>query len=89
MRANINNKPALILEMIKYSDSGITDQTISDGTNINIGAVRKIPLLAFVGIMISLDTNLSTSAIGCSKPDGPTLIGPILDCIKPIIFLSE
>jgi hypothetical protein len=62
--ANINNRPAFILEIIKYSESGITDQTNKEGTSISIGAVRKIPLLALVGIMISFETNLSTSAIG-------------------------
>jgi hypothetical protein len=87
--AKINNKPALILEIIKYSESGITDQTNKEGISISIGAVRKMPLLALVGMIISFDTSLSTSAIGCKRPEGPTLIGPILDCINPIIFLSE
>ena len=64
VRAKINNKPALILEMMKNSDKGITAQTSKDGTSINIGAVRKIPLFALVGIIISLETNFKTSAMG-------------------------
>ena len=76
-------------EIIKNSDKGITDQTNNEVTSISIGAVRNIHLLACEGIIISLETNFKTSAIGCKRPDGPTLVGPILDCIKPIIFRSE
>ena len=52
------------IKMIKNSDKGITAQTSKDGTSINIGAVRKIPLFALVGIIISLETNFKTSAMG-------------------------
>ena len=55
MSAKINNNPALIFEIIKNSDSGITDQTNNDGISMSINAVRKIPLLAFVGIIISFE----------------------------------
>ena len=64
VKARINNNPALMFEIIKNSDNGITDQTNNEGTNINIGAVRNIALLALEGIIISLETNFRTSAMG-------------------------
>ena len=62
--ANIKSSPAFISAITKYSDNGITDQTIKDGTNIIIGAVRKRPLLELDGIITSLVASLITSAIG-------------------------
>ena len=41
-----------------------------------IGPNRKRPKLAAVGLINSLVSNLTASAIGCNKPIGPTRLGP-------------
>ncbi len=38
----MNNNPALILEIIKYSESGITDQTNKDGI-FAVGDINNYP----------------------------------------------
>ena len=45
-------------------------------TQIRFGPNRVRPLLAAVGIMISLVKSFRASAIGCSSPKGPTRFGP-------------
>jgi hypothetical protein len=64
VKANINNNPAFIFAITKYSDNGITDQTNKEGTSIIIGAVKNKPLLALDGIITSFVNNFITSAIG-------------------------
>ena len=41
-----------------------------------IGAIRNRPLLALVGMMVSLRKTFSPSAKLCSSPHGPTTFGP-------------
>jgi len=53
-----------------------------------IGASRNKNLFEFLGIKTSLKNNFRASAIGCNKPKGPTTLGPCLDCIEAMIFLS-
>jgi hypothetical protein len=53
-----------------------------------IGEIIKTILLARVGTITSLNNNLTASAIGCNRPNGPTTLGPLLICIRPITLLS-
>ena len=41
-----------------------------------MGAAMYSNLFAFVGMTSSLKRNLRPSAIGCSRPNGPTRVGP-------------
>ena len=84
-----NNNPALTLANATSGPKGITAQAASAGMMVMIGPRTKRPLLAAVGMMISLVSNLSASAIGCSKPNGPVRFGPTRTCVKPIAFLSH
>ena len=68
---------------------GITTQAASAGMMVIMGPSTKRPLLAAVGMMISLVSNLSASAIGWSKPNGPTRLGPRRICVKPMALRSH
>jgi hypothetical protein len=46
--------------------------------NVTIGAIMKTTRFAVVGMIVSLNTSLTPSAIGCSNPQGPTTFGPRL-----------
>ena len=48
---------------------------------------RKIS--AFSGMKSSFTSNFKPSAIGCSRPHGPTRIGPNRACMNAEIFLSR
>ena len=51
-------------------------QLVNAAVNANNGANKKINLLAFVGITVSLLINFTASAIGCKTPQIPTTFGP-------------
>src|ERR1700693_1930152 len=52
------------------------------------GANQKIILSASSGIMSSLMSSFSASAIGCSNPCGPTRMGPSRACMSAMTFRS-
>src|ERR1700688_2704745 len=52
------------------------------------GANQKIILSASSGMMSSLMSNFSASAIGCSNPCGPTRMGPSRACMSAMTFRS-
>src|SRR5579862_3807626 len=52
------------------------------------GANQKMALSASSGMMSSLMSNLTASAMGCSKPCGPTRIGPSRACMSAMILRS-
>ena len=54
-----------------------------------IGATKKTSLSTLVGTMSSFSGSLSASAIGCSRPNGPALLGPGRFCIRPITRRSN
>jgi hypothetical protein len=56
--------------------NGITAQAISASVKVMIGASRNRPRLAEDGMMVSLRKTLSPSAKLCSRPNGPTTLGP-------------
>ena len=43
-----------------------------------MGAIKKMVLLARVGINSSLKASLAPSAKGCNNPQNPTTLGPFL-----------
>jgi hypothetical protein len=69
--------------------NGITAQAASAGMIITTGASRNRPLFALAGRMISLNTSLMPSAMGCSRPAGPTRFGPMRICTQPMNLRSH
>ena len=68
---------------------GTTAQAASAGIRSNTGANKKRKRSAFAGIIISFSRSFKVSAIVCSKPKGPTLLGPIRACMYPITLRSK
>jgi hypothetical protein len=56
---------------------------------VMIGPRKNRPLWAAVGRMISLKTSFTASAIGVSKPAGPTRLGPGRICDQAIALRSQ
>jgi formate hydrogenlyase subunit 4 len=69
-------------------ENGITAHAAKAGVTASTGAIRKRYLSDLVGMIISLNINFRTSAIGCNKPLGPTRFGPTRTCIYAMTFLS-
>ena len=69
--------------------NGTTAHAASAGMIVMIGPRKKRPRLAAVGTMISLKISLTASAIGCSKPHGPTRFGPGRIWVQPIALRSQ
>ena len=40
------------------------------------------------GMIVSLKNSFTPSAIGCSRPNGPTTFGPLRSCIHPMTLRS-
>ena len=70
------NTPTLMSARTMPSPNGITAQPISASVKVITGASRKTTLLAPLGTTVSLTSSLTPSAIGWSRPSGPTTIGP-------------
>ena len=60
---------------------GITAHAIIAKVKVSIGAIKNTAGLAPAGTMVSLNSSLTPSAIGCSSPNGPTTFGPMRKCI--------
>ena len=69
--------------------NGTTAQAASAGMMVMTGPSRNSGLLAAVGRMISLKISLTASAIGVSRPNGPTRLGPGRICVQPITLRSQ
>ena len=72
----------------EVSSKGITAQPTMARMKVIIGARTKMTLLALVGMMVSLRNSLAPSAIGCSRPKGPTTLGPLRICIAAMTLRS-
>ena len=68
--------------------NGITAQAISATVKVMIGAIRNRPRLAADGMIVSLRKTLSPSAKLCSRPNGPTTLGPRRSAIAAQILRS-
>jgi hypothetical protein len=56
---------------------------------VTIGAARKTMRFAPEGMIVSLTSSLRPSAKGCSRPNGPTRLGPMRICIAAITLRSK
>ena len=70
------------------SVTGMTAQAASASVPVTSGASRNTPLLAPAGMTGSLKTNFSRSAKDCSRPKGPTTLGPRRSCTAAQILRS-
>ena len=61
---------------------GITAQAMRLRLKVRIGAAMKTTRLAPLGITVSLNSSLAPSANGCSRPKGPTTLGPLRSCAQ-------
>ena len=69
--------------------NGITAQAASAGMIVITGPRKNKLLLAAVGTMISLKISFTASAIGVSRPQGPTRLGPGRIWVQPIALRSH
>ena len=67
---------------------GITAQAMKATITLTRGARKKITLLAPAGTITSLNRNFSASAMVCSRPNGPTTLGPRRICTAAQILRS-
>ena len=70
-------------------EKGTTAATAMAAMAPSGGARLNSPASAFSGTMSSFCSNLSTSATGCSKPKGPTIVGPSRLCMRAAILRSN
>ena len=84
-----NSRPALMLATATSGPNGTTAQAASAGMMVITGPRKNRPLLAAVGRMISLKISFTASAIGCSRPNGPTRLGPGRICDQPMALRSH
>ena len=80
--------PTFRLAITQPGATGITAQPISASTVVITGARMNTVLLAPAGISSSLKMNFSRSAKDCSRPNGPTTLGPLRICTAAQTFRS-
>jgi hypothetical protein len=80
--------PTLMSATTQRLLTGITAQAANASSAVMSGASRKTPLLAPAGMTGSLTANLMKSANDCSRPHGPTTLGPRLICTAAQILRS-
>ena len=83
------SRPALTLASATSGPKGMTAQAARAGMMVMIGPRKNRPLFAAVGRMISLKISLTASAIGVSRPQGPTRFGPGRIWLQPIALRSH
>ena len=86
--ASTYSRPASTEASHRPSANGTTAQAPSAGVSATSGAARNSRGLAARGSTVSLVSSLSTSAIGCSRPRGPTRDGPRRCWMKPSTLRS-
>src|SRR5215207_9406521 len=62
---------------VKDVPHGMTAAIMIEGTSVITGAQKKMILSALLGVSSSLKINLTASAIGWNKPNGPARFGPM------------
>ena len=68
--------PTLMSAITQPSSNGTTAQAISAVMKVIIGAIRNSTVLALDGMIVSFSSSFRPSAKGCSRPNGPTTLGP-------------
>jgi len=84
-----NSRPALMFDSAVSGPNGTTAQAASAGMMVMTGPRKNRFRFAAVGTMISLKTSLIASAIGCSRPSGPTRFGPGRIWLQPMALRSH
>jgi hypothetical protein len=79
--ANRYSIPTLMSAIAQPAFTGITAQAIIARPKVSIGAIRNSNRLAPAGMIVSFMIIFSASANGCSRPKGPTTLGPLRSCI--------
>jgi hypothetical protein len=79
--AMMYSRPASMLASTSLSVNGNTAQAARAGAMTRMGPRKNRPLLAPLGTMISLNISFTASAMGCSRPMGPTRLGPMRTCM--------
>ncbi|OPZ65754.1 MAG: hypothetical protein BWY83_02984 [bacterium ADurb.Bin478] len=67
---------------------GMTENVSRAGTNTSAGANQYNVFSTWLGVISSLNKNLMPSATGCSRPNGPTRLGPTRSCINALTLRS-
>ena len=78
--ARKNSTPVLRSATPIPGANGIVAKISRHGTRKTTGARLKIGRSADAGIRSSFSSSFTPSAIGCSRPCGPTRYGPMRDC---------
>jgi len=98
--STIPNSPIELIPTTNKIPTLISRATWNDGPNASAaieniaadteitGAIQKMNLSAISGMMSSLISSFTASAIGCSNPCGPTRIGPSRACMSAISLRS-
>ena len=86
--ANRYRMPTLMSAITSPSPTGITAQATIASTKVSIGAMMNTTRLAPAGRIVSLANSFRPSASGCSRPNGPTLAGPVRSCMPAITLRS-
>lgn len=85
--AMMNSKPRFML--VSAFGMGIGAQEIKAKARAMMGeSVNRIGDER-VGLVVSFVINFRPSAMGCSRPRGPTKLGPLRSCIYPSSFRSR
>ena len=74
--AEITSSPTFTSATDRFLANGSTAKAVSAVKVEMHGANQKMALSESVGMMSSLSSSFSASAMGCSSPCGPTRIGP-------------
>lgn len=85
--ASINRIPRFMLVMGCGMGRGV--HMVRARVRARMGAMMNIEVDDVMGRRGSLVNNLIASAIGCSRPQGPTMFGPFRSCMYPSIFRSR
>lgn len=85
--AIMNNNPRFIL--VNVDGIGIGAQDVSARVSAIIGDSVNRMGEDIVGLVASFVISFRPSAIGCSRPIGPTKLGPLRCCMYPRSFRSS
>ena len=87
--ATMKTRPMLRRLIQLLLPSGMTENTIKPMAVKTMGARVKTGLSAPSGTVSSFSMSLMTSAMGCSRPNGPQRLGPTRDWNRPSALRSN
>src|SRR5258706_8692753 len=86
--ARNSSRPTLMSVTVKAGPTGITENVTTAGIAASRAAKWNTTWLTPAGTNSSLKNSLSTSAMGCRSPKGPTRLGPVRAWMCPAILRS-